>query len=149
MSTTFSDRIASRLADALARTPFAGEVPAGFAIQVEPTQNRQFGDYQSNAAMILAKSLRKNPREVAGAVAAAFDGSGLCGTPEIAGPGFINFRLTNEAMETRGAELMADEARLGVAATDAPRTIVLDFSAPNVAKPMHVGHIRSTILGDG
>jgi arginyl-tRNA synthetase len=148
MSSPFSDRIASRLADALARTPFAGEVPAGFAIQVEPTQNRQFGDYQSNAAMILAKSLRKNPREVAGAVAAAFDGSGLCGTPEIAGPGFINFRLTNEAMETRGAEMLADEARLGVAASDAPRTIVLDFSAPNVAKPMHVGHIRSTILGD-
>lgn len=148
MPATFSEQIASRLAEALARTPFAGDLPKDFLIQVDPTQNRQFGDYQSNAAMILAKVLRKNPREVAGAVVAAFDGTDLCNPPEIAGPGFINFRLTNEAMTNRGIELLADAARLGVAETKAPKTIVLDFSAPNVAKPMHVGHIRSTILGD-
>ncbi len=148
MSDTFASLIASRLRDALARTSFAADLPADFVVQVDPTQNRQFGDYQSNAAMILAKALRKNPREVAAAIAEAFDGAGLSETPEIAGPGFVNFRLGEAALAGRFADLLDDPERLGVAATDTPKTIVLDFSAPNVAKPMHVGHIRSTILGD-
>lgn len=148
MSDTFASLIASRLRDALARTSFAADLPPDFVVQVDPTQNRQFGDYQSNAAMILAKALRKNPREVAAAIAEAFDGAGLSETPEIAGPGFVNFRLGEAALAGRFADLLDDPERLGVAATDTPKTIVLDFSAPNVAKPMHVGHIRSTILGD-
>ena len=149
MPETFAVLLAARLRDALSRCAFANDLPVDFTPQVDPAQNRQFGDYQSNAAMILAKELRRNPREVATMVVEAFDGSGLCAAPEIAGPGFINFRLTGEALQARFAELLDDEERLGVARTDVPKTVVLDFSAPNVAKPMHVGHIRSTIIGDG
>tara|TARA_R110002096_G_scaffold35629_6_gene100329 strand:- start:921 stop:2651 length:1731 start_codon:yes stop_codon:yes gene_type:complete len=148
MSETFSQLLASRLNEALTRTDFASELPTGFVANIEQAQNRQFGDYQSNAAMILAKQLKRNPRELASAIAEAFDGGTFCDTPEIAGPGFINFRLTTEALESRFADLLADPVQLGVATTTSPKTIVTDFSAPNVAKPMHVGHIRGTIIGD-
>jgi len=148
MAAPFAELLASRLSDALARTDFAADLPEGFSPKIDQTQNRQFGDYQSNAAMILAKALKRNPREVATAIAEAFDGGGLFDTPEIAGPGFINFRVTTAALTDRLAALIADEARIGVAATTTPKTIVADFSAPNVAKPMHIGHIRGTIIGD-
>lgn len=148
MAKTFADQLASRLNDALSKTDFAGDLPEGFSAQIDQAQNRQFGDYQSNAAMILAKQLRKNPREVAAAIIEQFDGGTLSETPEIAGPGFINFRITQESLESVLQSLLNDPDQLGLEKAAEPKTIVADFSAPNVAKPMHVGHIRSTIIGD-
>jgi arginyl-tRNA synthetase len=106
----------------------------------------RFGDYQSNAAMVLAKQRKTNPRALAQAIIDQLDLSGLA-TAEIAGPGFLNFRVLPAAYAARAAALLKDE-RLGVPAIGEGRTVVVDFSGPNVAKPMHVGHIRSTIIGD-
>lgn len=144
---TFSHEITARLAAAFATV--APEAPADFVPSVTPAADPKFGDYQSNVAMLMAKKLGKNPRQFASDLVAAFDASGLTAPPEIAGPGFINFRLLPEAMGDRLALLLADE-KLGAALPPgvAPRRLVIDFSGPNVAKAMHVGHIRSTILGD-
>ena len=106
----------------------------------------RFGDYQSNAAMALAKQRKTNPRALAEQVIAALD-LGDLGSADIAGPGFINFKIAATTFAARAKSLLADP-RLGVPELEEKKTIVVDFSAPNVAKPMHIGHIRSTIIGD-
>jgi len=122
------------------------EMPEDYEVQVESSADLRFGDYQSNAAMVLAKRLRTNPRELAARVIELLDLGGFAAA-DIAGPGFINFRITNDAWSRQMSALLADD-RLGVALANPVQTVVVDFSAPNVAKPMHVGHIRSTIIGD-
>ncbi|MCB1232594.1 MAG: arginine--tRNA ligase [Verrucomicrobiae bacterium] len=149
MAETFPAQLQTRLQDALAKTSVAADLPDGFVAEVTPSANAQFGDYQSNVAMVLAKQVRTNPRALATEIVELFDtADGLCEKPEIAGPGFINFRLTGDTLKNAVNELLADPAQLGVDRAADPQTIVVDFSAPNVAKPMHVGHIRSTIIGD-
>jgi arginyl-tRNA synthetase len=114
---------------------------------VSPATRPEFGDYQCNACMAAAKKLKTNPRELAGKVIEAADLDDLAEKVEIAGPGFINITLKSAFLESRCAGALADQ-RLGIRRAEPRQTVVVDYSGPNLAKEMHVGHLRSTIIGD-
>src|SRR5207244_13626447 len=127
---TFQSLLAKKLSEALAKAglPTAGELT--------PATDRRFGDYQTNAALVLGKERGENPRALAEKIAAHFDVGDLCETA-VAGAGFINFTLLSGAIEKKMLEVLRDE-RLGGAETKSTQRIVMDFGSPTVAKPMHV-----------
>ncbi|MDQ6859656.1 MAG: arginine--tRNA ligase, partial [Verrucomicrobiota bacterium] len=139
---TFQALLARQLSQALS----AAGLPPELA-ELTPATDPRFGDYQSNAALVLGKQRKANPRVVAQQIVDAFAPNELCEPPQIAGAGFLNFTLRSEAVAQKATALLHDE-RLGVVRVERPKHIVIDFGSPNVAKPMHVGHIRSTVLGD-
>jgi len=138
---TFQSQLTRKFSEALSSAgfPLAGEVT--------PATDPRFGDYQSNAALALGKQRGENPRKIADEIIAKLDVTEISEQPTVAGAGFINFTLRREAVEKKIAALLRDE-RLGVSTISSPKKILIDFGSPNVAKPMHVGHIRSTFLGD-
>jgi arginyl-tRNA synthetase len=107
----------------------------------------QFADYQSNVALPLAKRLGRSPRDVAAGLASHLGGSDIVATAEVSGPGFINLTLRDDWIAAQATGELGDP-RLDVPEDDPPQTVVVDYSAPNVAKEMHVGHLRTTVVGD-
>lgn len=143
------NQLEALLNQALASLKTQGLLPADFqtAIQLERTKDKTHGDWATNIALMSAKAAGKKPRDIAEALIAALPIAGIVGKVEIAGPGFINFFLAEDFL---GRQLQAAlrDAHLNIPAAKTPQTVVVDYSGPNLAKEMHVGHLRSTIIGD-
>src|SRR5882724_10839727 len=106
-----------------------------------------FADFQANVALPLGKRLGRAPRDVAAELAARLDVTDICTEPQVSGPGFINLTLRDDWIAAQATQLLGDP-RLGLAPVASPQTVVVEYSSPNVAKEMHVGHLRTTIVGD-
>ncbi|NUL39153.1 arginine--tRNA ligase [Kosakonia sacchari] len=138
--------IQALLSEKVSQAMIAAGAPADCEAQVRQSAKIQFGDYQANGVMAVAKKLGMAPRQLAEQVLSHLSLDGIANKVEIAGPGFINIFLAPEFLASQ-VDAALKSARLGVT-TPQPQTVVIDYSAPNVAKEMHVGHLRSTIIGD-
>ena len=127
---------------------FAAEGVDTALARVTPSDRPDLADFQSNGALAAAKALKANPRELAGRIADRLAGDANLTSVEVAGPGFINLKLSDAALARRATEVAGDAAHVGAAVVAQPRKVVIDYAGPNVAKPMHVGHLRSSIIGE-
>ena len=137
-----TESLETRISAALARAGAPEDSPA----LVGPATRPEFGDYQANGVMAAAKKLKTNPRALAAQVVEELDLEDMAASVDIAGPGFINIQLKGEWLAAQLGNVLSDP-RLGVP-KDAPQKVVLDYSHPNLAKEMHIGHLRSTVIGD-
>ncbi len=139
-------RLSSRVREAMDRASVRGDP------LMRLSQDDRFGDYQSNCAMSLARKLGREPRAPAADIIEQLDVDDMCEQPEIAGPGFINFRLKSKFLSKSLRDIPAcadrEDDRVGIGRTSDPQTVVVDLSSPNLAKEMHVGHLRSAVIGD-
>jgi arginyl-tRNA synthetase len=132
---------------AIASEAFAAEGLSPELGEVKPSDRPDLAQFQCNGALPAAKAVKKNPREIAAKIAERLKANPIFGKVEIAGPGFINLDVTDDTLAARAQEL-AKDSRLGAPETGSGKTAVLDFGGANVAKPMHVGHLRSSVIGD-
>jgi len=137
----------TELGEAVAAAFAAEGVEASLA-RVTASDRPDLADFQSNGALAAAKALKANPRELAGRVAERLAGDPRLASVEVAGPGFINLKLADAALAKRAAGVAADAVHAGASLVVEPRKVVIDYAGPNVAKPMHVGHLRSSIIGE-
>jgi arginyl-tRNA synthetase len=135
------------LGEAVAAAFAAEGVDAGLA-RVTTSDRPDLADFQSNGALAAAKALKANPRDLASRVAARLESDPRLSSVEVAGPGFINLKVSDAAVASRAQAVAEDTVHAGAAGVGAPRKVVIDYAGPNVAKPMHVGHLRSSIIGE-